>query len=429
MLTTTRKLFSVKLNSVPVPQNMKLNDFNRNQVYDVKRDKIENLFYKELFPETFKYLNSFKNFEFLTMTKRDFLKVKEASENLHRTFVETTGYVLKKKNGINKLFHISNKDWERISNNFNKTKNNAFYGRMDLGFSFNLNQIKIFEYNTGLCGDIYDTVDFQEAIFNHFFVNNPNRPTNYNEIINSFHSGSKLLDQFAKGWKDLISDCKNKKIYFIHDDDKEEKLVLSSFFKALLNHNINFTIRVKGEGISYDKAKGTLIDESTDEKVDILYKTQPWYIIFKELSKSKINPLYQFFVNKKTKIVEPMWKTVMGNKALLPFVYQRNKNNPYILPCSFDPFDECFGDDEYIIQKGLTSRGSMNTKKIKRSQIKKKIPDVIYQKIFDGGKFKDAFYIMGSYVVRGQHGGMFIKKSTKMINDYSCNIIPTRILI
>ena len=217
MLTTTRKLFSVKLNSVPVPQNMKLKDFNRNQVYDVKRDKIEHLFYKELFPETFKYLNSFKNFEFLTMTKRDFLKVKEASENLHRTFVETTGYVLKKKNGINKLFHISNKDWERISNNFNKTKNNAFYGRMDLGFSFNLNQIKIFEYNTGLCGDIYDTVDFQEAIFNHFFVNNPNRPTNYNEIINSFHSGSKLLDQFAKGWKDLISDCKNKKIYFIHD--------------------------------------------------------------------------------------------------------------------------------------------------------------------------------------------------------------------
>ena len=124
-----------------------------------------------------------------------------------------------------------------------------------------------------------------------------------------------------------------------------------------------------------------------------------------------------------------MWKTVMGNKALLPYVYSLNRSNPYLIPSSFDPFDDCFEDDEYIIEKGLTGRGSMSTRTIKRKDIKERKHNVIYQKIFKENKYKGKYYIMGSYIVGKEFSGMFIKQSEKMINEYSCNVIPVRILI
>ena len=99
------------------------------------------------------------------------------------------------------------------------------------------------------------------------------------------------------------------------------------------------------------------------------------------------------------------------------------------LPSSFDPFDKCFGSDDFIIEKGLKGRASMMTKKVKRSEIKKRKSDVIYQKVFSDNvdETKKYYFIMGSWVVGKQFGGLLVKKSNKMINEYSCNVIPVRI--
>ena len=67
---------------------------------------------------------------------------------------------------------------------------------------------------------------------------------------------------------------------------------------------------------------------------------------------------------------------------------------------------------------------------IKRfGEITKKNPNVIYQKIFKGNYVDNNYYIMGSWIVGDKFSGMFVKQSNTMINEYSCNVIPVRILL
>ena len=49
--------YSMKLSSIAIPSQMKLKHFDKNEIYDIHRSKIEKLFYNDCFPETFSYLN------------------------------------------------------------------------------------------------------------------------------------------------------------------------------------------------------------------------------------------------------------------------------------------------------------------------------------------------------------------------------------
>ena len=228
----------MKLSSIAIPSQMKLKHFDKNEIYDIHRSKIEKLFYNDCFPDTFSYLNSLKQIDYLTLNKKDETKIKKATEQLHSMFISATEHVLKDKS-LYKLFNVSKNNWRLIGENFNRTKNDYFYGRMDLGFSFDLNTIKLFEYNTGLCGDIYDTTDFQNNIFNHFVMNNPNNTFTHK----SLHSGYQLISELGQRWKELSSKCNNKTVYFIASStDKEEQLVLSSIFQGLKRHNIKYKL-------------------------------------------------------------------------------------------------------------------------------------------------------------------------------------------
>ena len=162
-----------QLNNILIPMNKKLLNIENNQIYNINNSINEKLFYKECFPQTFEYLNSMKKFPYLTLSIKDYNIIKNKIERLHKIFIETTKKILlnNKEKNIYKKFNFSKNEWEFIKQNFN-SNNNYLYGRMDLGFSFDLKQIKLFEYNTGLCGDIYDTTDFQNNIFNHYVDDN-----------------------------------------------------------------------------------------------------------------------------------------------------------------------------------------------------------------------------------------------------------------
>ena len=425
----------INLYKVPIPPSMKLLNRDFNPVYITNLSEINYRFYKECYPNTFDYLNSLKTLDFLTVSKKGQEKIKQATEELHKMFVNTAKSVLSNKN-LYKYFNMSKDEWKYARESFKKNKDKFLYGRMDIGFSFDLKHFKIFEYNTGLCGDIYDTTDFQKDMFDYYLRNNENKYniTNLEKIENSNYSGQNIINKIGKRFKDLLKVNKlgqNTPIHFITANGKEEFLVLSSFFKALNNENINYKICKYGKNLIYDKKSGELIDKEYQIPVNFLYKTYSWYKIFRELNNPEHKKFFDIFspnYPKKFSFIEPLWKTVMGNKALLPFVYKKYPGHPLLLPCSFDPNDKIFENEEYLIEKAFTGRGSMKTKKIKKSEIEKGKKGVIYQKIFDKSKIGNNFYIMGSYVIGPKFAGCYIKQSNLLINDYNCNVIPVRFL-
>ena len=126
MLTQFLSLKSfATLCSLPIPKGLKLMNSNINGIYNTN-NTVEHLFYKQLFPETFSYLNSLSNLDYLLLNKKELKKVKEATEELHRLFINATEYILPIKN-IWKRFGFSEKEWNIIKTNFKRTRNDYFY--------------------------------------------------------------------------------------------------------------------------------------------------------------------------------------------------------------------------------------------------------------------------------------------------------------
>ena len=305
---------------------------------------------------------------------------------------------------------------------------------MDIGFNFDLSDIKIFEYNTGLCGELYDTAIMQKNMFDYYFKRNFFKYylENLKILENSDYSGSQLLKLLGERWKFLLSSNNLHLItpvYFITANGNEEHLVVNCLQKALEINNLGYKTCKYAKSLSYNN--GILKDLEYNYPVEFLYKTYSWYKILKEFQKSD-KKFFNIFQNdnKKFIIIEPIWKTVMGSKALLPFVYKFYPKCKYLIPTSFNPFDKIFEGDEYIIRKSIYGRGSKSTKILKIKDIDKNKLEkgFIYQKIFKNNKYKGNYFIMGAYTIGPNFGGLFVKKSNKIINDYHCNIIPVRFL-
>lgn len=370
---------------------------------------------------------------FVTVSPKDLQKIKGVAENLHKIFFNTAKYVLSKPE-LHKRFNVSKFEWEQCGKSIQKASDNYFYGRMDIGFSLDFSKMKIFEYNTGLCGEIIDTTSYAERVFNHYVLKN----TEYNKalpesITKSTPSGFDLLNKMNERWYHLTSNG-TKTLYVICTKSEEEHLVINSWLAALDKgkHKIPYKKVVYGKDIEINPSDGCLYDMKTKEKVEVMYKAYTWYEIFGELlNNPKHKKIFDYFLidSDKCKVVEAMWKTIMGNKALLPYVYSLNKGCDNILPTSFNPKDECFDGEEYLIEKGLRGRGSMLTKRVKREDvIKNPKKNVIYQQMFKNNRIDDHFLIMGAWMVGEKFSGMWMKKSDKMINDYYLNVIPARIL-
>lgn len=405
--------FSILFKRQLIDNSLKIINREVNGVWDINKNQLERMYFHDVYADTVDYVQSLQKLDYISMTKTDEEKIKKATEELHQMFFNTTKYVLR-MNNIAKQFNFTEDNWNLIRESINRTNDHYFYGRMDLGFSFDLNKIKLFEYNTGLCGEIFDTAIFQSKLFDHF----------YQGKEQTYSSGDRLFFILAERWKELSKSCHNKTIYFFCTHHKEENVIVQSILASLDLNHIPYKIVYNGEGVLFDETNN-LVDTSTGKRIEILYKTAPWYSIFNLNDKQ---PFYKFFLSKKTKVVEPMWKTIMGNKALLPYVCKLYPNHPLLLHSSFDSNDKQFEGEEYIMEKGLQGRGSLQTKKLLKKSVVPNKKGVIYQKIFKDNFVHNSYFIMGSFIVGPKYGGFLIKKSNTLINDYNCNVIPVRIL-
>jgi len=56
------------------------------------------------------------------------------------------------------------------------------------------------------------------------------------------------------------------------------------------------------------------------------------------------------------RFVEPVWKLIIGNKALLPLLWEMFPNHPNLLPAYFDSPRLLFGDNYGAISKDWVSK-------------------------------------------------------------------------
>lgn len=175
------------------------------------------------------------------------------------------------------------------------------------------------------------------------------------------------------------------------------------------------------EDIGKDK-DGRFTDKD-DGVITWMFKLYPWEFMFQEeygelLGKNNI------------RWIEPPWKSIISNKALLPLLWKLFPNHPNLLPAFFEDELHKAGDCHALVKKPIFSREGANISIIKNKSeiISSDGPygdeGFIYQAAHFLPQFGSNHTLVGSWLVDNQAAGISMREDSGPITQDMSRFLP-----
>jgi glutathionylspermidine synthase len=154
-----------------------------------------------------------------------------------------------------------------------------------------------------------------------------------------------------------------------------------------------------------------------ERAIEILFKLYPWEWILRE-------PFSRFLPMAPTRWLEPPWKMVLSNKAILPVLYDLFPGSPYVLPTSFEPIGETY------VAKPIYSREGANIEIVQDGHtIVETGGDYadgprVYQEFHPLPRFDGRYPVVGSWMVNGHAAGVGIREDDGLITWNTSRFVP-----
>jgi glutathionylspermidine synthase len=164
-----------------------------------------------------------------------------------------------------------------------------------------------------------------------------------------------------------------------------------------------------------------------DQVITWIFKLYPWEFMFDEdygdlLGKHPIS------------FIEPPWKSLISNKALLPMLWKEFPNHPNLLASYFEDEFHTADPQQTWVKKPIFSREGANVSIIKGNQALMASDGpygeegFIYQQASMLPKFGDNYTLIGSWLVDGEAAGISVREDEGAITQDMSRYLPHIIL-
>ncbi|MBC8952569.1 glutathionylspermidine synthase family protein [Xenorhabdus sp. PB62.4] len=339
-------------------------------------------------------------------------EIEDATAELHQMCLQVVEKVANSEELLTK-FQIPKHCWEFIRSSW-VTSQPSLYSRLDLAYD-GKNPPKLLENNADTPTSLYESAFFQ-WIWLEDQINAGNLPSDADQF-NSLQE--KLIDRFVQlrekhGFGLLhMACCRDTEedrgtIQYLQDCAAEAGIPTEFLF-------------IEDIGLG---EKGQFTDLQ-DQVIGNLFKLYPWEFMLREMFSTKL-------ADAGVRWLEPAWKSIISNKALLPMLWKMFPNHPNLLPAYFA--DERPSDmDSYVI-KPLFSREGANIRIIENGQEIASVDGpygeegTIVQQFHSLPKFGDSYVLVGSWLVNDQSAGICIREDRELITQDLSRFYPHIIL-
>lgn len=176
----------------------------------------------------------------------------------------------------------------------------------------------------------------------------------------------------------------------------------------------------------WQEPNGTKVFGTPDRRaLRTWFKLYPWeWLINEEFGAELIEQ------SNRIRILEPAWKLILSNKAILPVLWQLYPGHPNLMPAFFEK-DPSLGNN-YVIkpQYGRESTGIHLFKNGMESTSDSDTPnplsklEPIYQGLVDIPSYSGYYPLLGSWVVGDEPCGLMIREDISRIITGSSRIVP-----
>jgi glutathionylspermidine synthase len=228
--------------------------------------------------------------------------------------------------------------------------------------------------------------------------------------FNSIHE--KLIEQ----WKVLAPSIPGS-LYFGSVKDSPEDLGNLEYLRDTAMQAGMQTEQLFIEEIGFDSGTGRFVGNNF-ERIDHLFKLYPWEWLLHESFGRYIESAALTFI-------EPAWKMILSNKAILPILWEMNPHHPNLLEASFDPD---FFKDNYVT-KPFLSREGCNIRIHRNGTVAEYDGSytgsgTIYQDLAVLPCFGGNFPVIGSWVIGGEPAGIGIREDLSEVTTNTSRFIP-----
>lgn len=312
-------------------------------------------------------------------------KIETAANEIYEMFVEAGDYVI-----ANDLFDkLAIPDWcvPLIKDAWAKEPPCLNYGRFD--FAYDGHEIKLLEFNcetpTSLLEASVIQWDWKNDSFRNF------------DQFNSIH------EALVNKWRDINYAHNLNPTHFAYfEEESGEDLLNTAYMLDTAREAGVESQLIRIEDIGW--FDNQFIDNE-NKIIKNLYKLYPWEWMIREEFGPKILSL-----KSETIFIEPIWKLLWNNKAILVLLHRLFPNSPYILPADFVPLNNA-----NQVKKPILGREGANVEIIKNNMRISKNGGpygnkFIYQGLANTARFGDLCPILGVWSVDGNACGMGIRE-------------------
>ncbi len=296
----------------------------------------------------------------------------------------------------------------------------ALYGRLDLAFDGQ--SIKLLEYNADTPTALVEAAVAQWYWLEDCFPGD--------DQFNSLHE--KLI---AK-WKDLRGYVKSP-VYFANADSQEDRMTTAYLQDTAEQAGLR-TRHIAMREIGWDSARSQFVDLE-NRKIETLFKLYPWeWLLAEPFAAQAISTLPPASLLEEygpasdrrgwgsLLWIEPIWKMIWSNKALLAVMWELNPGHELLLPAYLDgprelrsyvrkPLFGREGGGIALVRDGATESGTLAGAN----------PDgYVYQATAQLAEQGGKTAVIGSWLIDGEPAGMGIRESVGPITTNTSSFVP-----
>ncbi|KZN37557.1 glutathionylspermidine synthase family protein [Pseudoalteromonas luteoviolacea] len=306
------------------------------------------------------------------------------------------------------FWHMIRRSWLR--------RDPHLYGRFDLSYDGNHNA-KLLEAN-------YDTPTslFETAYWQWLWLE---QQVNAGLLPRQSDQFNSLQEQLISRFRHLHKLNRTKSLHFSCCKGSEEDKGTIDYLKSCA---IEAGVRCKFvyvEDIGIDS--NDQFTDLEDNTINWCFKLYPWEFMFEDeyadaLTKSS------------TTWLEPSWKALLSNKAILPLLWQYFPNHPNLLPAYFHDQKHQLSALQGIVKKPIFSREGANIEIRKEGKVIAQSAGsygeegYIYQAYSPLPKFADEHVVVGSWVIGDEPAGIGLRADRSLITQDLSRFIPHIIL-
>jgi glutathionylspermidine synthase len=265
------------------------------------------------------------------------------------------------------------------------------YGRFDFGYA-GKGEPKLFEFNcdtpTAMLEAAVIQWEWKEARFPDL------------DQFNSLHE--KLIDR----WTHLRGRLPGERVWFTHaDDPSHEDTITATYMRDLAEQAGLETHAVLIDDIGVD-ADGRIVDQD-DQLITAIFKLYPWeWIVHESYGPDIVRHL------PRAAWIEPIWKMIWSNKAILALLWEMFPNHPNLLAASFDPgkVGPSYVSKPILAREGANVEIVAAGETLARTMGEYRDAPAIYQALYPLRDFGQGYPVIGSWCVAGEAAGMGIRE-------------------